>query len=211
MHLAVSVPDGKEFPEIHTGNTLLDRNAVLRAWAVLLRCYTGTELVFFAELNDPHTVEANNERVGLDASSAGDAIRILQYQLSDSLELQRISQDDSHIHEDATTVTGGRIVNTAVRISRDFCAWSDADCRHTFSKSSVNLDQVGRLFSILIVSDSKRAFSLAQLVFLSLDSVGFRGSRNSVDNREYTPNELQYLCPRRISVRLIQWCSMIWS
>ena len=166
MHVAVSVPDGKEFPEIDTGNTLLDRNAILRAWAVLLRCYTGTELVFFAELNDSHIGEANNERVGPDASSVGDAIRILQYQLPDSLELQYISQDDSHIHGDATTE--GKIVNTAVCISRDFCAWSDANCRQIVSEIPVkltNLDLVGGLFSIFIVSDSERGFSLAQLVF----------------------------------------------
>ena len=167
-HITVRVPDCKEFSDFHPGKTLLDANAILRSWAVLLRCYTGTDLVSFARLYHSHIAEANNERAGPDTGGVGDAIRILQYQLSDSLELQHISEDDSHIH--GKTTTERTIVNTAVYIFEDFCTCSDANFRQTFSKIHArltNLDHVGGLFSILIISDGKRSLSLALFVFLS--------------------------------------------
>lgn len=164
-HITIRIPDGSQFSETHIGKTLLDRTAILRSWAVLIRCYTGTALVFFAELYDSNVAEANNEWVAPDAGNVGDAIRILQYRLSDSLELQCISEDDSHLHGEAATER--RIVNTAVHISGDFCTCSDANCRQSLSETCVkltNLDHVGGLFSVLVVSGTKKSFSLTILV-----------------------------------------------
>lgn len=164
QHIAVRIH--KEFSYIHTGKTLLDRTAIVQSWAVLLRCYIGTELVFFAEFYDSHTVEANNKPAGPDAGNVGDSIRILQYQLLDNLELQHISEDGSHIHGEASTER--RVANTAVHISRESCICCDASNGQILSKPPVkltNLDHVGGLFSVLTVSDSKRSFSLA-LLFL---------------------------------------------
>ena len=173
QQIAIGISDGREYSETHTGKSLVDRDAILRSWAVLVRCYTGTELVSFAELYDSYIVEANNERVGSDAGGVGDAIRVLQYQLSDSLELQHISEDDLHIHGEATAEQ--RLVNTAIHITRDFCTCSDANCRQTLPKPSVkltDLDQVGGLFSILVASDSKKSSSLKLFVFLFVDFCG---------------------------------------
>ena len=167
-YIDVRLPDSKQLPNIHIGKTLLDRNAILRSWAVLIRCYTGTRLVFFVESYNYHIAEANNQRLGPDTGSVGDAFRILQYQLSDDLELQRISDDGSHLHGEVATER--RITNTAVHISGEFCNCSDANCKQTLSETCLkltDLNRVGGFFSILVGSDSKKSFSLTSLVFLS--------------------------------------------
>ena len=193
QYIAVRLPDGKQFPDIHTEKFLLDRDATLRSWAVLIRCYTGTGLVFFAELYNSHIVEANNRLAGPDARSVGDAIRILQYQLSDNLELQRISEDDSRLHGEAATER--RITNTAVHISGDFYNCSEANGRQTLSETCVkltNLDHVGRLFSIIECSDGKKSFLLTSLAFLFCCFCGLLRVRKNLITLQNTIIKLRF-------------------
>lgn len=149
--IPIKLPLLQDNPQVHTQRAVADEESVLSCWAVLLRSYTGSDLVSFVEVFDQHDVQLDDGDSRLEIRLTRIEARLVQYQISDSLALKHVRVAKSQLPWGYSSEI--QLVNTAVRFREELYTEPEDISGKTWFKqrvAPVSQSHVGETLEIFV-------------------------------------------------------------